>query len=209
MAMKPQLWSISGLAVEFGLDRRTVAKRLENVQPAEGTGRSARYRMAAAAGAIWGPAGGGRASESEADEPLDLTAQRARLAKFQADKTELEVSVLRGDLIPGEIVKATWEDYIAAVRAKLVGLPSTAAPRVAGGSLREVELELRDLVYQALAELKDYDPGDYQPGRGRQADPGVGAEDGASSAADGERVGRRSPRAQPRKQRGTRQVEDG
>ncbi len=209
MAMQAQLWSINGLSTELGLDRRTIAKRLEGVAPAEGEGRSARYRMAEAAVAIWGRAGGGGASASGSGEPLDLTAERARLAKFQADKTELEVAVLRGDLIPGEVVKATWGDYIAAARAKLIALPSTAAPRVAGGTLREVELELRDLVHQALAELKDYDPADYQPGRGRTADAGVGADDGAAAEADGQRVGGRPPRAQSRKQRRARQVEDG
>jgi phage terminase Nu1 subunit (DNA packaging protein) len=209
MAMKPQTWSISGLAVEFGLDRRTIARRLENVHPAESSGRSARYRMLEAAGAICGPAGGGRAAETAAAGPLDLTAERARLAKFQADKTELEVAVLRGDLIPGEIVKDVWGDYIAAARAKLIALPSTAAPRVAGGTVREVELELRDLVHQALTELKDYDPADYQPGRGRTADAGVSADDSTAAESDGERVGRRAPGSQPRKQRRTRPVENG
>lgn len=209
MAMKPQTWSISGLSVEFGLDRRTIAKRLEHVHPATGSGRSARYRMSEAAGAICGPAGGGRAAETGAAEPLDLTAERARLAKFQADKTELEVAVLRGDLIPGEIVQGTWNDYIAAARAKFISLPSTAAPRVAGGTVREVELELRDLVHQALLELKDYDPADYQPGRGRTADAGVSAEDSAAAESDSQRVGRRTPGTQPRKQRRTRPVENG
>jgi len=208
MATKPQLWSISGLARELGLDRRTVAKRLEDVTPAAGIGRSARFRLADAAGAIWGLAGGGRPPADGTEDPLDLTEQRARLAKAQADKTELEVSVLRGDLIPGDVVKDTWDGFIAAVRAKLIGLPSTAAPRVAGGTLREAEAELRDLVYQALAELKDYEPGDYQPGRGRQADQGISQEDGTAAAADGERMGRRPPHPQPRKQRRARAVED-
>lgn len=34
MAMQPTLWSMNALAVEFGLDRRTVAKRLTDVPPA-------------------------------------------------------------------------------------------------------------------------------------------------------------------------------
>lgn len=34
MAMTPGLWSLSALAVELDLDRRTVAKRLRDVPPA-------------------------------------------------------------------------------------------------------------------------------------------------------------------------------
>jgi hypothetical protein len=43
MAMMPQLYSISGLAVELNVDRRTVAARLRNVTP---DGRSLAARLA-------------------------------------------------------------------------------------------------------------------------------------------------------------------
>ena len=33
MAMTPTLWSISGLAIELALDRRTVAAKLRDVPP--------------------------------------------------------------------------------------------------------------------------------------------------------------------------------
>jgi hypothetical protein len=33
MSMQPQQWSLSALAVEFGIDRRTLAQRLQGVQP--------------------------------------------------------------------------------------------------------------------------------------------------------------------------------
>jgi len=35
MAMQSKLWSISGLATELEMDRRTLAKRLEYLAPAE------------------------------------------------------------------------------------------------------------------------------------------------------------------------------
>ena len=34
MAMTPKLWSIDALATELDMNRRTVAKRLQNVRPA-------------------------------------------------------------------------------------------------------------------------------------------------------------------------------
>jgi len=46
MSMQPQTWSISGLAVELGMDRRTLAKRLAHVPPVTGTGRRKRWRLA-------------------------------------------------------------------------------------------------------------------------------------------------------------------
>jgi hypothetical protein len=68
MAMRPQLWTISGLATELGADRRTVAAKLAGVPP-DGTvhGHPA-WRMRAAMAAT-APAGGGGP---------DLPAARAR-----------------------------------------------------------------------------------------------------------------------------------
>jgi phage terminase Nu1 subunit (DNA packaging protein) len=59
---------------------------------------------------------------------LDLTAERARLAKAQADKTELEVAELRGELVSAQEVIEAWTQYIAAIRARLLALPSKARP---------------------------------------------------------------------------------
>lgn len=206
--MTPKLWSISGLAVEFGLDRRTVASRLANVHPAQGEGRSARYRLADAAGAVFGSAGGGRAGETAPGEPLDLNTERARLTKAQADKTELEVAVLRGEQIPAETVAASWQDQVMAARARLLSFPATVAPLVVGLSLREAEVELRDRIYEVLEELKDYDPADYRPRRGREAEQADGEAVGAAAQADRQRVGRHTSDAQPRRKRGARPVAD-
>lgn len=154
MAMTAKSWSVSGLAVELKVDRRTVAAALAGVEPADEDGRGKRYFMADAVHALYG---GG----AEGAVKLDLTQESAALKKTQREKIEVEIAVLKGELIPANHVSHIWGKFIGACRAKLVGLPSTAAVRVVGLTLREVELELRDLVHQALAELKDYDPGDY------------------------------------------------
>lgn len=46
MSMTPNLYTISGLAVEWGKDRRTVARKISNVQPAEVKGKVKYYRLA-------------------------------------------------------------------------------------------------------------------------------------------------------------------
>ena len=164
--------------------------------------------MADAVQAIFAHAGGS-SSDGSAVEPLDLTFQTARLKKSQADKTELEVSVLRGDLLPAEVVESTWGNYVSACRAKLIVLPSTLAPRVAGlTSVREIETEARSLVFEAMAELKEYEPVQYSLQRGQLEDAERGDDDVATARDDGQRVGRRPSGTQPRKQRRARKVAD-
>lgn len=184
MSMVPHEWSISALAVELQMDRRTIAKYLKDIEPCGKERTALVYRLADVVRVIYRP------TSSEGN--LDVTAETARLKKAQADKTELEVAVLKGNLIPGEDVKNTWTDYIAACRAKLVALPSVAASRVTGLTLSEVEIELRDLVYPALEELKDYDPIQYSNTSGRlQVDPRISKAHGATAGPNGKRVGGR------------------
>lgn len=62
MAMRPRLWTISGLAVELGRDRRTVAKALARVPPAGKVGGHDAWRLADALKALepkrWGRSAG-------------------------------------------------------------------------------------------------------------------------------------------------------
>jgi len=200
MAMTPEKWSISALAVELQMDRRTIAKCIKDVEPCGKERTALVYRMADVVKAIYAP--------SSSSGNLDVTAETARLKKFQADKTELEVEVLKGNLLHGETVQATWADFIGACRAKLVALPSTAAPRVTGLSVSEVETELRDLIHPALEELKEYEPGHYGATGSTQADQVSSEEDGAAAGSDGKRVGRRKKAPVKRGKRGTGKMAD-
>jgi len=46
MAMHQTLWTVSGLSVEIGTDRRTLAKKLDSLRPVEVKGKSRFYHMA-------------------------------------------------------------------------------------------------------------------------------------------------------------------
>ena len=61
----------------------------------------------------------GRGSE---DGEYDLTAERARLAKWQADEKELDVAVKRGELIPSDEVIQTWARLVVSAKASLLAL---------------------------------------------------------------------------------------
>lgn len=58
---------------------------------------------------------------------LDLNAERARLAKEQADKVELDNAERRKRLLPAESVESAWVTMITNAKTKLTGLPSKLA----------------------------------------------------------------------------------
>lgn len=83
-----------------------------------------------------------------------LIAERARLSAEQADAQAMKNAKMRGDLLPRDEVTAAVQSAFARVRARLLAIPSRAAPIVA--PLRapgEVQAKLTDLVHEALAEL--------------------------------------------------------
>lgn len=136
-------------------------------------------------------------------EILDYEAERARLTKAQADKTELEVSTLRSDLIPRELVIATWQALVAAARAKLLSMPTKMAHVVvAATELTEIEAEIKSQVYEALNELDT----DGLPESIR--DQLARSERSLESTAkpDNKRMGGQIPKAKPGKRGRTRPV---
>ncbi|MGR3464074.1 DNA packaging protein [Limimaricola sp.] len=75
------------------------------------------------------------------DEALvyDLTRERARLAKEQADERELRNASLRGDLVSAEDVKREWANVIRTVRSKILAVPSRVRQSLAHLTPHDVE----------------------------------------------------------------------
>lgn len=93
----------------------------------------------------------GRASENG---DYDLTEERAKLAHFQAEKTELETEVLRGKLIPADEVLDQWEKLAASFRAKMLSLPIKAGHQLVNlQEYSDIEDVLKSHIYDALNEL--------------------------------------------------------
>lgn len=97
----------------------------------------------------------GRAGQ---DEGPDLVDERARLARAQADRAEMENAHRRGELIETGHMNALVTGCFAIVRAKLLGIPS----KEAGAILRcedsvEVEQRIRAAICEALKELSETD----------------------------------------------------
>lgn len=88
------------------------------------------------------------------DEDLDLATERARLAKAQADAQEMKNRQSERELLPAAEVTAAVQAAFARVRARLLAIPTRAAPVLIGvKSPTEIQAKLTDLVHQALAEL--------------------------------------------------------
>src|SRR4051794_32269160 len=118
MPMIPRLWSLSGLAVELAMDRRTVAGKLKDT-PADGEVQGhPSWRMATAVRALNGASRG-----------PDLSAARAKLAATQEELCRIRVDRERGALLPADEVESGWQAAIGRSRSLLLGIPTSAASR--------------------------------------------------------------------------------
>ena len=95
---------------------------------------------------------------------LDYTQERAKLIRLQAEKVTLELEQQRGKLLPLEMVILAWQGQAANARAKLLALPPKLASQVLNmESYVEVELAIKDMIYEALDELaSDSVPKEYE-----------------------------------------------
>ena len=185
MAMMAQEWSINGLSVEFGVDRRTVAKRLQDVTPCRQDDRTSYYLMRDVAALVG-------SAQSDSGDTLDLNVERARLAKEQADKCEMENEEKRGRLIDAEKVSVWWVQIITNAKSKLLAVPTKAAPLVLGcKNLAQAKDILEKLIHDTLSELSATNPVSITGGESV-----AGVETAAET--DGEPVGRPRKKAKPR-----------
>lgn len=84
----------------------------------------------------------------------DIVEESTRLKKFQADKAELEVNQLEGKLIPAQLVKDTWSDFVGNAKAKLLNIPNNLAHQVlAVEDFSQAEDLIKKSIYEALEEL--------------------------------------------------------
>lgn len=135
-----------------------------------------------------------------------LEAERTRLVKAQADKTELELEALRGSLVPAAQVIEHWQQFVGSARAKLLSMPSKlAGVLIACTDLNEIEAAVEASIYEALAELAGTGLPNAKPTDERDLGGDFGAMD-ATTEADGERVGRQVSNAKRGSQRGAGKV---
>ena len=138
-----------------------------------------------------------------ADDVRGLEAERIRLTKAQADKTELEVAELQGSLIRVESVLAHWQSKGSAARAKLLSLPSKLAAQVASpDKLIAAQDKAQALVHEALAELAgDGLPEEFRDREAAMDRSKLRSNIPAAAEADAKPVGSGKADAKPGRQR--------
>ena len=90
----------------------------------------------------------------EDEGAIDFHVEKARLTKIQADKAQLELDEMAGELVKAEDIEKELYSKITDCKNRLLGIPSKAAPIVAAetsaGSCQKI---ISELVYEALEEL--------------------------------------------------------
>lgn len=98
---------------------------------------------------------------------LDLTQERARLAKEQADNTALKNATLRRELLPAADAEREWSDILRKVRAGILAV--TSRVRASAGLTGEQAVEMDAELRLALKELGN--DNEYPPRRASSTDP--------------------------------------
>lgn len=92
-------------------------------------------------------------------EVLVLDAERAKLARLQARKVELDLAEREGRLMPPDTLVEFFMNLLMATRSHFLALPNKAAPAVHGcESVAETCEAIREHVYSALTELSEMTP---------------------------------------------------
>lgn len=129
-------------------------------------------------------------------EALDLNVERARLAKAQADRTEFDLKISRGEYVNKDEAGGLLETVVMAIRAKLLSLPTKTAPLVTGvKKLPEARDILDGATHEILAELSGLDIAGTAINRKTKAVR-------TSAKANGKPVGGRKQKVKPGIKRG-------
>ena len=149
--MQAKLWTVSELAVELDVDRRTMAKRLEGLEPDENetdkAGREHRqYLLCRVFGHLVEGDGG----------KLKLDDERARLAHEQANRAEMENEVRRGELLDQTQLEPELERAMVTFRQKMLSAGTKLAPLVAPDNPNAARDIINAEVERILTELAEH-----------------------------------------------------
>ncbi len=145
--MQAQLWSISGLAIELGMDRRTIAKRLEDLEPDDikkGKRVEKHWKMSRVFNHL-----------SEIDNPLD---ELARLNKLRGDRVEHDLSIDKGESASISILTWALSRIAELINSKLAALPLMLKKKTPKLTARDIE-GVRRIIVKLQRDISSVDLG--------------------------------------------------
>ena len=186
--------SLRDLAELTGITKDTLSIRLRGLSARPGPRNSNLYDSRDALRRIYASETGG------GEDDLDLSQERARLAKSQANITEMQEAELRNELVRASEVTTYWSAILSNARVQLLSLPKRVGHLVLGvPTLGEVENVILTEIETTLHELADFVPiPDHRHSEVVEA----------AAPADDEPVGGPVPAPVERNQRRTRKVAD-
>ena len=148
MPDQPRPWTVNALAAEFGLNHRTVAKRLVRVPPAAVSGHGTPLYLIQDVAALLVSGHDGRRGSMQLEEArLRKTAAEARLAELELGRQSAEViAVVDADELVG--------GHYAAVRQRLRAIPARLAGQLAVPEPAAARHVLQQAIEEVLAELE-------------------------------------------------------
>jgi len=88
----------------------------------------------------------------------DYNSARARKMEADADLAELELLQAKKELVSANDVLNSWVEVLAAMRAKMLSLPTVTAPLVANETdIGAIQHIIQKQIHEALDELSTYD----------------------------------------------------
>jgi len=88
----------------------------------------------------------------------DYNSARARKIEADADLAELELLQAKKELVSANDVLNSWVEVLAAMRAKMLSLPTVTAPLVANETdIGAIQHIIEKQIHEALDELSTYD----------------------------------------------------
>jgi phage terminase Nu1 subunit (DNA packaging protein) len=154
MADAPAPLTGAALAAWFGVARQTVSDWKAAGCPFHPGKNGAPTYLPAE---VWAWRESARERESA---PLDKDAEQVRKLKAEADRVELEVAKVRGELLPAAAFEQALAEEHDEIRAALVSLPSRFARLVVertGCTMAVAQTLLADVADGTLAELQGGD----------------------------------------------------
>ena len=134
------------LAALLGVSDRWIRKLTDEGLPGTGVGPGRTYDWQAVL--AWRDR-----RSSGSNDPAQLS-HADRLKKVQADDAELDLAVKQKTLMEASRVREVWSKSKAAVRARLLSIPSTAAVRIDPSHTQaQREVIIRKDIYEALELL--------------------------------------------------------
>lgn len=142
--------NISELARVTGFDRATIGRRLKNLQYTNGTKRSKDYdRKTALTILMTKEEVGGDALNGHA------TGAKARREIAEADRAELRVAQIRGELVSADAMRQAAAELVKTLFQRIVRVePAIIASKAVGKSAIEIEVICRDTLATVFSELK-------------------------------------------------------